>query len=140
MIWYFSREYRESHITLYICHIYVRSGLQKSSMLVDIGNFPRQLLRYTSLIFWLAEIICWRNARNKNALKITVHSVISPDNEFSLDKVTSFNTFTSTYRTAIMIVLSVFCLIFGIIHQQVQYCSTMSDETVAVQLDFLTGR
>jgi hypothetical protein len=65
---------------------------------------------------------------------------MSPDNEFSLDKVTSFNKFTSTYRTAIMLVLSVFCIIVGIIHQQLHYCSAMSDETVAVQLAFLTGR
>jgi hypothetical protein len=77
--------------------------------------------------------------KSENALKITVHSLKSPDNEFSLDKVTSFNTFTSTYRTATMFVLSVVCIIFGIIHQQVQYCSAMSDETVAVQLAFLTG-
>jgi hypothetical protein len=49
----------------------------------------------------------------------------SPDNEFSSDKVTSFNKFTSTYRTAIMFVLSVFCFIFGIIHQQLQHCSAM---------------
>ena len=64
---------------------------------------------------------------------------MSPENEFSLDKVTSFSKFTSTYREAIMFVLSVFCVIFGIIHQQVQYCSAISDETVAVQLAFLTG-
>jgi hypothetical protein len=38
-----------------------------------------------------------------------------------------------------MFVLSVFCFIFGIIHQQLQHCSAMSDETVAVQLAFLTG-
>ena len=65
---------------------------------------------------------------------------MSPDNEFSLDKVTSINKFTSTYRTAIMLVLSVFCIIVGIIHQQLHYYSAMSDETVAVQLAFLTGR
>ena len=64
---------------------------------------------------------------------------MSPDNEFRLDKNTSFYKSSSTYRTAIMFVLSVFCLIFGIIHQQLQYCSAMSDETVVVQLAFLTG-
>ena len=64
---------------------------------------------------------------------------MSPDNEFRLDKATSFNKFSSTYRTAIMFVLSVFCLIFGIIHQQLHYSTAISDETVAVQLAFLTG-
>ena len=83
--------------------------------------------------------ICCRNHRSKNDLKITVQSLKSPDNEFSLDKVTSFNKFSSTYRKAIMFVLSVLCFIFGIIHQQLQYCSAMSDETMAVQIAFLTG-
>jgi hypothetical protein len=32
-----------------------------------------------------------------------------------------------------MFVLSVFCLIFGIIHQQLQYCSAMADADVAIK-------
>ena len=72
-------------------------------------------------------------------LKITVQSPMSPDNKFGLDKVNSFSKVTSTYRTAIMFVRSAFCIIFGIIHQQLHYCSAMSDETVAIQLAFLTG-
>jgi hypothetical protein len=38
-----------------------------------------------------------------------------------------------------MYVLSVLCFIFGIIHQRLQYCSAMSDETMAVQIAFLIG-